>query len=155
GAPAANCHSIASWAPSRHCPAPLADGAHRGMPNSDRWRGQARSLREVARSMNIVERGAPAGAVEPVAELPKEAPAAAVPDRKPTLRPLALLVPYVRRYRGRAIAALCALIVAAVSTLVVPLAVRRMIDFGFSRESVDLIDSYFSVMIGVVAVLAL
>jgi len=37
----------------------------------------------------------------------------------------------------------------------VPIAVRRMIDFGFSRESVSLIDSYFTVMIAVAAVLAL
>jgi ATP-binding cassette subfamily B protein len=39
--------------------------------------------------------------------------------------------------------------------LAVPIAVRRMIDFGFSSEGADLINSYFSVMIGVVAVLAL
>jgi ATP-binding cassette subfamily B protein len=38
--------------------------------------------------------------------------------------------------------------------LVVPVAIRRMIDFGFSRDSANLIDSYFSVMLGVVAVLA-
>jgi len=37
----------------------------------------------------------------------------------------------------------------------VPIAVRRMIDFGFSRESANLIDSYFAVMIVIVAVLAL
>ena len=42
-----------------------------------------------------------------------------------------------RRYRGRVVAALVALLVAAVTTLVVPIAVRRMIDFGFSRESVE------------------
>ena len=48
------------------------------------------------------------------------------------LKPLASLLPYVARYRGRALAALVALIVAALATLAVPLAVRRMIDFGFS-----------------------
>jgi ATP-binding cassette subfamily B protein len=37
----------------------------------------------------------------------------------------------------------------------VPVAVRRMIDFGFSDKAVQLIDSYFAVMIGVVAVLAI
>ena len=47
-----------------------------------------------------------------------------------------------------------ALIVAALTTLVVPVAVRRMIDFGFSDKAIQLIDSYFAVMIGVVAVLA-
>ncbi|MEX1084002.1 MAG: ABC transporter, partial [Xanthobacteraceae bacterium] len=44
------------------------------------------------------------------------------------LKPLALLLPYVARYRSRAIGALAALIVAALATLAVPLAVRRMID---------------------------
>ena len=45
--------------------------------------------------------------------------------------------------------------IAAITTLVVPIAVRRMIDFGFSRDSVSLIDNYFTVLIVVVAVLAL
>lgn len=71
------------------------------------------------------------------------------------LRPLFALAPYVARYRGQAVAALIALIVASVATLIVPLAVRRMIDFGFSPEGIAMINSYFSVMILVVAVLAL
>jgi len=75
--------------------------------------------------------------------------------RKAKLRPLRLLVPYVMRYRARAAAALVALVTAAVATLVVPVAVRRMIDFGFDAEHIGLIDQYFGVMIGVVAVLAL
>src|SRR5512144_597459 len=75
--------------------------------------------------------------------------------RSLTLRPLAGLVPYIVRYRGRALAALAALIVAALTTLIVPVAVRRMIDFGFSDKAVQLIDSYFAVMIMVVAVLAI
>ena len=71
------------------------------------------------------------------------------------LRPLLELVPYVARYRGRAVLALVALIVAALTTLVVPVAIRRIIDFGFSAEGVALINSYFGAMMGVVAVLAL
>src|SRR5438132_1438053 len=71
------------------------------------------------------------------------------------LKPLLSLLPYVARYRWQAIAALMALVIAAVTTLLVPIAVRRMIDFGFSRESANLIDSYFAVMIVIVAVLAL
>lgn len=70
------------------------------------------------------------------------------------LRPLAGLVPYTVRYRGRAAAALAALIVASLTTLIVPVAVRRMIDFGFSDKAAQLIDSYFAVMVFVVAVLA-
>ena len=70
------------------------------------------------------------------------------------LRPLLALAPYVARYRGRAALALVSLTVAAITTLVVPIAVRRMIDFGFSPEGIALINSYFSVMIAIVAVLA-
>ena len=70
------------------------------------------------------------------------------------LRPLLALAPYVARYRGRAVLAFISLTVAAITTLVVPIAVRRMIDFGFSPEGIALINSYFSVMIAVVAVLA-
>src|SRR5689334_1497220 len=76
------------------------------------------------------------------------------PKRRPRLRPLLALAPYVARYRGRAILALIALTVAAVTTLLVPIAVRRMIDFGFTPRGIALINSYFSVMIAVVAVLA-
>lgn len=83
--------------------------------------------------------------------LPASAAAAAP---RPRLKPLALLFPYVMRYRLRAAMALVALVVAALATLAVPLAVRRMIDFGFSGEG-SLIDSYFAVMAGVAAVLAL
>jgi ATP-binding cassette, subfamily B, bacterial len=105
--------------------------------------------------MNVVERDSarptgsavdtPARAAATAAELPR--------GRK--LRPLLSLAPYVARYRGRAAAALVALLFAAVITLVVPVAVRRMIDFGFSRDSATLIDSYFAVMICIVAGLAL
>jgi ATP-binding cassette subfamily B protein len=70
------------------------------------------------------------------------------------LRPLLALAPYVARYRGRAILAFISLTIAAITTLVVPVAVRRMIDFGFSAEGIAMINSYFSVMIAVVAVLA-
>jgi ATP-binding cassette subfamily B protein len=83
-----------------------------------------------------------------------QAPAA--PERgRGKLRPLLGLMPFVARYKGRAAAALIALLVASVATLAVPIAVRRMIDLGFSRERIGLIDQYFAVMIVVVAVLAL
>lgn len=91
---------------------------------------------------------------------PAEVPPSGTPEtpqkksRGVKLRPLLALAPYVARYRGQAFAALVALIVASAATLVVPLAVRRMIDFGFSPEGIALINSYFAVMIAVVAVLA-
>src|SRR3984957_16763770 len=77
------------------------------------------------------------------------------PPRGAPLRPLLALAPYVGRYRGRVTLAFISLTVAAITTLVVPVAVRRMIDFGFTPEGIARINSYFSVMIAVVAVLAL
>jgi ATP-binding cassette subfamily B protein len=74
--------------------------------------------------------------------------------RRLNLKPLGRLVPYIVRYRGRAAGALAALIAASLTTLIVPVAVRRMIDFGFSDKAAQLIDSYFAVMVLVVAVLA-
>src|SRR5947199_4153420 len=76
------------------------------------------------------------------------------PARRIRVRPLLALLPYVMRYRGQVAAALVALLVAAMATLIVPLAVRRMIDFGFSAERIGLIDQYFAVMILVAGVLA-
>ena len=78
----------------------------------------------------------------------------AVSSRKPKLRPLLALWPYVARYRGYLVGACAALVVASLATLAVPVAVRRMIDFGFSAERLGLIDQYFAVMIAVVGVLA-
>src|SRR6202045_4723755 len=74
--------------------------------------------------------------------------------RSARLRPLLALAPYVARYRGRAALALISLTIAAITTLIVPVAVRRMIDFGFSPEGIAMINSYFSVMVGMVAGLA-
>ena len=105
--------------------------------------------------MNVAERAIAAPEVERVpasAEVPAAPPGER--QRARSLRPLVSLFPYVARYRWHAIAALVALLAAALATLVVPVAIRRMIDFGFSRDSANLIDSYFSVMLGVVAVLA-
>jgi ATP-binding cassette subfamily B protein len=76
------------------------------------------------------------------------------PVRSVRLQPLIKLVPMVLRYPGQAFGALLALLAAALATLAIPLAVRRMIDFGFSGESRGLIDNYFAVLIVVVAVLA-
>jgi ATP-binding cassette subfamily B protein len=92
---------------------------------------------------------------EPVALATEAALKAPAPQRNLNLRPLASLLPYVKRYRWRAFCALGALILAALTTLIVPIAVRRMIDFGFTARGLALIDSYFLVMIGVAAMLAL
>lgn len=74
--------------------------------------------------------------------------------RRVKLQPLLALLPFVTPYRGYVAGALIALLLAALATLAVPIAVRRMIDFGFSAERIGLIDQYFAVMIAVVALLA-
>lgn len=71
-----------------------------------------------------------------------------------SLRPLLSLLPFVLRYRGRILAALAALFAAAGATLTVPIAVRRMIDFGFTGDKAGLIDSYFAVLLAVACLLA-
>jgi ATP-binding cassette subfamily B protein len=104
----------------------------------------------------VAESGKPAGTAKSEAAQ-SEAAKAELPageDGRRSLKPLRLLVPYILRYRIRALFAFISLVVAALATLAVPIAVRRMIDFGFSAEP-ELIDSYFTVMIGVVFVLAM
>src|SRR4051812_49893329 len=76
------------------------------------------------------------------------------PPKRPRLRPLLALAPYVARYRGRAFLALIALTVAAVTTLLVPVAVRRLIHFGVSPQSIAMIKRHFRVIISVGAGLA-
>src|SRR5579862_9850871 len=88
------------------------------------------------------------------AEAAPPAAAATAATRRRNIRPLMGLVPFVARYRGRAVAALIALTVAAIATLAVPIAVRRMIDNGFDPTRAGLINEYFGVMILVVAILA-
>src|SRR6185436_8774334 len=113
---------------------------------------KARRGRNPGRNSDMNDTAGSAGLTPAPSAAPDAAAASAA--RKAKLRPLRLLVPYVLRYRGRAAAALVALLTAAITTLVVPIAVRRMIDFGFEGEHVGLIDQYFGVMIAVVAVLA-
>jgi ATP-binding cassette subfamily B protein len=69
-----------------------------------------------------------------------------------SLRPL---IPFAMVYRGRMLAAFLALLAASGATLVVPIALRRVIDHGFSPEGHGFIDTYFAALIVVVAVLAL
>ncbi|WP_422041690.1 ABC transporter transmembrane domain-containing protein [Roseibium sp.] len=72
-----------------------------------------------------------------------------------SLRPLTRLLPYLTKHRGMVAAAVAALFSAAVITLVLPAAVRRMIDYGFGADDPALVNSYFAVLIGVVCALAM
>jgi ATP-binding cassette subfamily B protein len=72
--------------------------------------------------------------------------------RRPRLRPLLTFLPYMMRYPAMLAGAAAALIVASLATLVVPLAIRRMIDFGFSADG--MITQYFGMLVVIAAVLA-
>jgi ATP-binding cassette, subfamily B, bacterial len=76
-------------------------------------------------------------------------------EGRASLRPLLALKPYLLRHKGMIGASLVALIVSAAATLAVPLAVRRMIDVGFSGIEPGLVDKYFATLLGVGLILAL
>jgi ATP-binding cassette subfamily B protein len=81
---------------------------------------------------------------------------AAKSDRKkgkPAL--LKRLLPFFAPYRGQAFAAGLALTSAAFFTLLMPIALRRVIDLGFDQEKAEYIDKYFLAMIGVAGALAI
>ena len=70
------------------------------------------------------------------------------------LRPLMALRPFIAPYKRHILAALVALLVASAATLAIPLAVRRVIDHGFSAEDAAFVNQYFGMMMAVVLVLA-
>ncbi len=72
-----------------------------------------------------------------------------------SLRSLEALTPYLLRHKGMLAAAFIALLASAGATLAVPLAVRRMIDLGFSGSEPDLIDKYFATLAAIGLILAL
>jgi ATP-binding cassette subfamily B protein len=82
-------------------------------------------------------------------------PIEASPRPKAALGALKPLIPFALAYKGRIVAALAALTAASAATLVVPVAVRRVIDHGFSAESGAVINAYFAMLVLVVGVLAL
>ncbi|WP_439573321.1 ABC transporter transmembrane domain-containing protein [Phreatobacter sp.] len=77
---------------------------------------------------------------------------AAKTERKPRLRPLMRFLPFMLRDKAMLAAAGLALAIAALATLAVPLAIRRMIDFGFSSEG--MVTQYFGMLVVIAAVLA-
>ncbi|MDX2203770.1 MAG: ABC transporter transmembrane domain-containing protein [Hyphomicrobiaceae bacterium] len=83
----------------------------------------------------------------------KAAEPAASRPRGATLAPLLGLRVYLQRHPAMVATALAALVVSASAMLAVPLAVRRMIDFGFQAGD-RTIDLYFGALIGIGLVLA-
>ncbi|MBY4590839.1 MULTISPECIES: ABC transporter transmembrane domain-containing protein [Rhizobium] len=75
-------------------------------------------------------------------------------NKRRSLRPLGRLMPYVMRYRGLVAGALTSLALAAITSLALPLAVRRMIDHGFTQSDGRFINSYFAMLMIMAVVLA-
>ncbi|WP_137133550.1 ABC transporter transmembrane domain-containing protein [Rhizobium sp. FKY42] len=69
-------------------------------------------------------------------------------------QPLLRLMPYVMRYRKMVAAAGVFLALAAATTLMLPLAVRRMVDHGFAAADGSFINSYFAMLLALAVLLA-
>ena len=73
--------------------------------------------------------------------------------RSRSVRPLLALLPFILKYPGMIAGAFIALVMATLATLAMPIAVRFMIDNGFSRDDAGSIDSYFLALLIVAIVL--
>ena len=79
-------------------------------------------------------------------------PPASEPERS---RARGARCPTSRATRARALAALAALVAAALATLAMPLAIRRMIDVGFSSSDAGFVNRTFLALIALAGMLAL
>ncbi len=75
-------------------------------------------------------------------------------DRRKTLRPLARLWPYLSRYKPQVFGAVFFLLLAAGTTLTLPVAVRNVIDLGFIENNANFVGNYFSAFVLVAGILA-
>ena len=80
---------------------------------------------------------------------------APISQKTPKFRPLMQLLPYLLPYKARVVWALLALFVASFATLIIPIAVRRLVDNGFTGQNAQLVNQYFGLMFLVVALLAI
>ena len=76
-------------------------------------------------------------------------------QKSKNVRPLKALVPFILQYPWRVIGAFVSLVLAAVSTLTLPVAVRYVIDNGFSGTDAAAVDIYFKAMMGVAVVIGI
>ena len=70
------------------------------------------------------------------------------------LRPLRRLVGYLRPYPWLIAFTILSLLAAAVTTLLLPIAARQILEIGFTEENRALIGRHFRLLLGVIAVLA-
>ena len=85
----------------------------------------------------------------------KVAHTAAGREKARSLEPLWRLGPFLRPYRTRIVIAGIALICSSAASLVVPVAVRRVMDHGFDEKYAAQIGQYFMALIAVAAVLGI
>lgn len=76
-------------------------------------------------------------------------------DRPKAKRPGALagMWPFLRPYRGLMIASILALLLAAITTLVLPVAMRRVVDLGFAADQQERVNQYFIALLGLALLL--
>jgi len=74
-------------------------------------------------------------------------------EKSKRLGVLTALWPFMKPYSKLMVAALCALFLTATVSLVLPMAVRRVVD-GFGTDNVYLLDKYFGAALGVALLLA-
>ncbi|MEQ9040418.1 MAG: ABC transporter transmembrane domain-containing protein [Silicimonas sp.] len=75
-------------------------------------------------------------------------------DKSKNVRALGALWPFLAPYRAMLFAAVLALVSTAVISLILPIAVRRVVD-GFETSAVSLLDKYFTAALGIALLLAL
>lgn len=68
-------------------------------------------------------------------------------DKGSSLRPLRMLLPFITPYKGTLLLALAALLISSAALLAMPMAVRNVIDHGFSIEDASNVDLYFFVLL--------
>ena len=92
--------------------------------------------------------------VVPGSEPPSE-PGARTDDAQASLRPVMALMPYLTRYKRKLTLAGVSLVVSAVAMLVIPMAVRRVIDLGFGSKDGLFVDRYFAMLVVIGFILAI
>jgi len=85
---------------------------------------------------------------------PSPVPSSTERPKGTSLKPLRALLPYLAQYSGRMVVALFALLIAAGAMLALPMALKNVIDQGFSSADAVAIDRYFLWMLLAAAVFA-
>ena len=68
-------------------------------------------------------------------------------NKAKSLQPLRSLVPFIAPYKGILAIAIAALLVSSAALLAMPIAVRNVIDQGFSIEDAANVDRYFFILL--------